>query len=115
MAADVMFADEQREFTRKRTSPTPGPRTLVIIVCSVRSFVKVRHNDYDRAPLDHLSNDDIDRFYEHHNALAKIIRCCPYPIARPCYYDRRCTAGLRWGGLCTASDSMYPVINHEFW
>ncbi|CAM9264368.1 unnamed protein product [Pylaiella littoralis] len=35
---------------------------------------QVRHNDYDRAPLDYLSTDDVDRFYEHHTSLSKIIR-----------------------------------------
>ncbi|CAM9549273.1 unnamed protein product [Scytosiphon promiscuus] len=36
--------------------------------------VQVRHNDYDRAPLDYLSNEDIDLFYEHHKTLSAIIR-----------------------------------------
>ncbi|CAB1102385.1 unnamed protein product [Ectocarpus sp. CCAP 1310/34] len=36
--------------------------------------VQVRYNDYDRAPLDYLSNEDIDRFYEYHASLSKIIR-----------------------------------------
>lgn len=39
-----------------------------------RCFAKVRHNDYDRAPLDGLSNDDIDRFYEHHKSLSALLR-----------------------------------------
>lgn len=36
---------------------------------------KVRHNDIHRAPLDYLSADDIDRFYEYHKSLTAIIRC----------------------------------------
>ncbi|CAM9285762.1 unnamed protein product [Hapterophycus canaliculatus] len=36
--------------------------------------IQVRYNDYDRAPLDYLSNDDIDQFYEHHQTLSAIIR-----------------------------------------
>ncbi|CAM9977623.1 unnamed protein product, partial [Sphacelaria rigidula] len=35
---------------------------------------QVRHNDYDRAPLDHLSNEMIDQFYEHHTRLSRVIR-----------------------------------------
>jgi trimethyllysine dioxygenase len=36
--------------------------------------MQMRHNDYDRAPLDHLSNEDIDAFYTHHSALTELIR-----------------------------------------
>ncbi|CAN0368975.1 unnamed protein product, partial [Scytosiphon promiscuus] len=36
--------------------------------------IQVRHNDYDRAPLDYLSNEDVDLFYEHHKTLSAIIR-----------------------------------------
>eukprot|EP00752_Nemacystus_decipiens_P009969 g8891.t1 len=43
--------------------------------------VQVRHNDYDRAPLDYLSNDDVDRFYEYHKSLSAIIRD-PSMVAR---------------------------------
>lgn len=39
-----------------------------------RIFEKVRYNDYDRAPLDYLSNEDIDSFYAHHQKLSAIIR-----------------------------------------
>lgn len=38
-------------------------------------LAKVRHNDIHRAPLDYLSADDIDRFYEYHKSLTAILRC----------------------------------------
>ena len=53
------------------------PRCYSLTLPTVRwhlSWTKVRHNDYDRAPLDYLSNDDVDRFYDYHKSLSAIIR-----------------------------------------
>lgn len=36
---------------------------------------KVRYNEGYRAPLDYLSPNDIDQFYEHHQSLIAIMRC----------------------------------------
>ncbi|KAJ0401374.1 hypothetical protein P43SY_001312 [Pythium insidiosum] len=38
------------------------------------NVVQFRHNDYDRAPLTHLSFEQVDEFYRHHTELLKIIR-----------------------------------------
>lgn len=36
--------------------------------------VQIRHNDYDRSALSHLSNDDCHAFYAYHEILSKAIR-----------------------------------------
>jgi trimethyllysine dioxygenase len=38
------------------------------------NVVQFRHNDYDRAPLTHLSFDDVQRFYEYHRELMTLMR-----------------------------------------
>ncbi|CAM9258507.1 unnamed protein product [Choristocarpus tenellus] len=37
-------------------------------------IMQVRHNDSDRAPMDHLSNLESEEFYAHHKSLTAIIR-----------------------------------------
>ncbi|KAF1316769.1 Trimethyllysine dioxygenase, partial [Globisporangium splendens] len=46
----------------------------IIRVDHADNVVQFRHNDYDRAPLTHLSFDDVQRFYEYHRELMTIIR-----------------------------------------
>jgi trimethyllysine dioxygenase len=38
------------------------------------NIVQFRHNDYDRAPLTHLSFDQVDQFYRYHEELLRIMR-----------------------------------------
>lgn len=38
------------------------------------NVVQFRHNDYDRAPLTHLSFAEVEQFYRHHRALMQIMR-----------------------------------------
>jgi alpha-ketoglutarate-dependent taurine dioxygenase len=38
------------------------------------NITQFRHNDYDRAPLTHLSFEDVDRFYRAHRKLLEIMR-----------------------------------------
>ncbi|CAM9165186.1 unnamed protein product [Discosporangium mesarthrocarpum] len=53
----------------------------VFLVGRQGHIVQVRHNDSDRAPLDLLSDEELDRFYCHHQALTRIIRD-PTMVAR---------------------------------
>lgn len=38
------------------------------------NVIQFRHNDYDRAPLTHLSFDQVDQFYLYHGELMRIMR-----------------------------------------
>ncbi|KAI9922583.1 hypothetical protein PsorP6_001274 [Peronosclerospora sorghi] len=46
----------------------------LILVDYVVNIVQFRHNDYDRAPLTHLSFNQVSEFYQEHHKLLPIMR-----------------------------------------
>ncbi|CAM9317823.1 unnamed protein product [Chrysoparadoxa australica] len=46
----------------------------VFLLGPANNVVQFRHNDYDRATLDHFSCEDVEAFYAHHQKLSEIIR-----------------------------------------
>lgn len=43
-------------------------------------FIQCRHNDYDRAPLKHLTSSQVEQFYEYQKLLVEIMRTSEHKV-----------------------------------